>query len=142
MVLSRLEGVRRFGPGWIARCPAHRDRDPSLSIAEGDDSRVLLHCFALCNPLEIVTAIGLTMADLFVRVPNARTSPAEQALLLTRLLDTRRATTWKGIKLELSVIAAACTQLRAGIPLSDIDSQRMLSTSERITAAREVFRGR
>jgi hypothetical protein len=39
--LGDLEKVRRNGAGWIARCPAHEDRSPSLSVREGDDgSRV------------------------------------------------------------------------------------------------------
>jgi hypothetical protein len=58
-VLSRLSGVRELGTGkgWIALCPAHEDRKPSLRIAEGSDGRVLLHCFAGCSPEEIVRAI-------------------------------------------------------------------------------------
>ena len=43
-----LRGRRRAG-GWIARCPAHRDRTPSLSITETADGRLLLHCFAGCS---------------------------------------------------------------------------------------------
>jgi hypothetical protein len=44
-LLSRLDGVRPTGQDqWVARCPAHNDKDPSLSIAEKDD-RVLIHLF-------------------------------------------------------------------------------------------------
>ena len=35
VVLSRLERVRRSGGSWVARCPAHEDRSPSLSVREG-----------------------------------------------------------------------------------------------------------
>jgi putative DNA primase/helicase len=45
---SALAG-RRSGRGWMARCPAHDDRDPSLSIADGTDGRILLTCFAGCS---------------------------------------------------------------------------------------------
>jgi hypothetical protein len=65
-VLALLESVQRNGRGWIARCPAHEDRKPSLSIEEGND-KVLLHCHARCSPEAVVKAIGLTMADLFAR---------------------------------------------------------------------------
>ena len=58
-VLDRLDGVRRTRRGWSARCPVHRDRSPSLSIAEGDGGRLLLHCFAGCAYDEIVTALDL-----------------------------------------------------------------------------------
>ena len=47
--LARALGGRRSGHGWVARCPAHRDRQPSLSIADGADGRILLTCFAGCS---------------------------------------------------------------------------------------------
>jgi hypothetical protein len=44
-----LVDAKRAGPGkWLAHCPAHSDSSPSLSIREGMDGRVLLHCFAGC----------------------------------------------------------------------------------------------
>ncbi len=50
----------------IARCPAHEDRLPSLSLAEGADGRALLHCFAGCDTgAEILPALGLAWSDLF-----------------------------------------------------------------------------
>ena len=66
-VLDALEGVRPTGEGrWIARCPAHADRSPSLSVATGDDDdRVLLHCFAGCATDDIVAGLGLEVRDLF-----------------------------------------------------------------------------
>ena len=63
--LSRLEGVRRSGAGYVARCPAHDDRRASLSVAEGDDGRILLTCFAGCDTQAVCAALGLTLADLF-----------------------------------------------------------------------------
>jgi hypothetical protein len=57
-VLSRLEAVRRSGAGWVARCPAHEDREPSLSIGIGRAGNVLLHCFAGCAFTDIVAALG------------------------------------------------------------------------------------
>ena len=47
--LDRLEGVRKAGNGYKARCPAHDDRNPSLSVAEGDGGKVLVTCFAGCT---------------------------------------------------------------------------------------------
>lgn len=51
--------------GHMARCPAHEDRNRSLSVAEGDEGRVLLHCHAGCETHAIVERLGLTMGDLF-----------------------------------------------------------------------------
>ena len=69
LVLGRLRGARRSGNGWLARCPAHDDHAPSLSIAEGPDGRVLLRCHAGCETEAVVRALGLSMRDLF---PAAR----------------------------------------------------------------------
>jgi hypothetical protein len=66
-VLSRLKNVKRSGDGYQASCPCHNDQSPSLSISEGSDGRVLLKCFAGCAVDDIVRAIGLTLADLFVK---------------------------------------------------------------------------
>ena len=63
-MLGHLDGVRRSARGWMARCPAHDDRRPSLSIREGR-RRVLLKCFALCTETEIQGAVGLALSDLF-----------------------------------------------------------------------------
>src|ERR1035441_4245935 len=64
-VLGHLEHVKRAGPGkWMARCPAHEDRDPSLSISDAEGN-TLLKCHAGCETGEIVKRAGLTLRDLF-----------------------------------------------------------------------------
>jgi hypothetical protein len=62
--LQRLEMVRRSGHGWMARCPAHDDRTPSLSIRDSDKG-ILLKCWAGCTVSDITDALGLRLADLF-----------------------------------------------------------------------------
>ena len=64
MFISRLDKVSGSAKGWRARCPAHDDRHPSLSIGVGDDDRVLLKCHAGCSTEAVVDALGLTMRDL------------------------------------------------------------------------------
>jgi hypothetical protein len=63
--LSRLKNVSKTSKGWIACCPAHDDQLPSLSVAEGDDNRILLKCHAGCSVSHIVSAMGLELSDLF-----------------------------------------------------------------------------
>lgn len=59
-VLGQLELVRKASSGgWTARCPAHDDRNPSLSVAEGRDGKVLLHCHAGCEYEAIADALGV-----------------------------------------------------------------------------------
>jgi hypothetical protein len=64
-LLDRLEHVKKSGSRWMARCPAHEDRRASLSVREGEDGRVLLHCFAGCPVENIVAGAGLELKDLF-----------------------------------------------------------------------------
>ena len=63
-VLNRLDKVRKNGDGWMACCPAHEDKSPSLSIGEGYDGRVLLNCFAGCEYDSILNALGVSVKDL------------------------------------------------------------------------------
>jgi hypothetical protein len=64
-LLSLLTDVIRVDKNrWKARCPAHRDVNPSLSITETHD-RVLIHCFTGCKVQDIVDKLGLQMSDLF-----------------------------------------------------------------------------
>jgi 5S rRNA maturation endonuclease (ribonuclease M5) len=64
-ILGSLNHVQRSGKGWTARCPAHDDQRNSLSVSQGDDHRILLHCHAGCRPEAIVKALGMDMRDLF-----------------------------------------------------------------------------
>jgi len=50
-----------------------------LTIAEGDDGRVLLHCHAGCTPEAIVSALGLTLHDLMPPVSPSRKRPSQRA---------------------------------------------------------------
>jgi len=63
-IAERLK-AKRNGKGWQAKCPAHEDRNPSLSISEGAGGKVLLKCFANCTHKEVLSALGLTEKDLF-----------------------------------------------------------------------------
>jgi len=70
-ILCHFENVKQTGPAqWQARCPAHDDRHPSLSIGQGHDGRILLKCHAKCATKDILNAIGLTEKDLFADSKN------------------------------------------------------------------------
>ena len=57
-VIARLEGVRKNGNGYMARCLCHEDHDPSLHVWE-EDGRVCAHCFAGCDHRAVRDALGL-----------------------------------------------------------------------------------
>jgi hypothetical protein len=83
-ILSALEGVRQTGTDrWTARCPAHGDRKPSLSIKEVGGGKVLLYCFTGCQYQDIMGAIRERLG-----LPAGQ--PAPQRSPLSRKVDTPR----------------------------------------------------
>lgn len=55
---------RKSGAGWAARCPAHEDHNPSLSMSNGD-GKVLIKCHHGCAVEDVLSSLGLTSGDLF-----------------------------------------------------------------------------
>ncbi len=63
-LISRLDGVKETGHGkYVARCPAHDDKSPSLAIKECSDGRILIHDFAGCETEDVLAAVGLNFSD-------------------------------------------------------------------------------
>jgi len=58
----KIEG--RKADDFMAQCPAHEDGTPSLHVSQGK-TRAVLHCFAQCKSDAIVSALGLTITDLY-----------------------------------------------------------------------------
>lgn len=78
VLLQRLEGVRPSGQGrWVAKCPAHPDKSPSLSVCDRDGI-ILLHCFALCETADVLAAVGLSFSDLYPK-PVGKHYPPKRA---------------------------------------------------------------
>jgi hypothetical protein len=76
-LLARLKGVKERKPGqWTARCPAHNDTNPSLSIALADDGEILLKCFAGCSLEEICSKLGIEPKDSFPNPNWSRKRPS------------------------------------------------------------------
>ena len=64
------------GCGWAARCPAHDDKSPSLSVSEGDDGKTLVHCHAGCTPEDVCQKLGLGLSDLMSNPASRGGAPA------------------------------------------------------------------
>lgn len=129
-LLSRLDKPRQTGPGrWIARCPAHADKSPSLSVRELDDGRILVHCFTGCPVNDVLAAVGLEFTNLFPldshaighANPERRPFPAADVL--------------RALYHETLIVAAAAGFLLEGRPFSDEDRNRLGMALERIQAA-------
>ena len=138
VLLDRLDGVITTGSGWRARCPAHGGKSASLSIAEVDDGRVLMHCFAGCAALDVLAAVGLQMGDLF---PARSRDMSLQGRRARR--DTWRQAGWAAalgvIGREAKVIQIAGHDIAGGRHLSDADIERLALAIVRIDDAREVL---
>src|SRR5258708_7721088 len=119
-VLARLKGVRTSLHGWVACCPAHSDREPSLSIGLGDEGQVLLNCFAGCSLDRIVEAMGITVAELFPKVTSASDSEPEQTQrnVLTLVdLAQDKLLYWKYLlHLDVTEKRAGCLQIPYHLP--------------------------
>ena len=121
LILDRLEGVRKSGAGWIAKCPAHEDRSPSLSVKEGQRG-VMLRCFAGCCFAAIVESMGLRQSDTFYESLSA---PQKQHRATKALL--------KGVCSESLVIVCAASTV--GPPLNAVDMVRLKTAVTRLRAA-------
>ena len=55
--IARALGGRRSGKGWVAKCPAHQDKRPSLSIDEGSNGKALVKCHAGCSQADLIDAL-------------------------------------------------------------------------------------
>ena len=132
-LLSRLEKVKRKGDNsWLACCPAHNDKHPSLGITEKDE-RVLLHCFShQCNVSDIVHAVGLELSDLFpeqIKIEGGRPIkkkrfPAEAIL--------------EALAEEFVIAELGLAALADGGTLNQRAKARMKEASDRFTSARSA----
>jgi hypothetical protein len=128
-LLDRLERVKQTGSGrWLARCPAHQDKSPSLSIRELDDGRVLLHCFGGCEVGDVLAAVGLAMADLFPqRLPGHSYTPSHSRIPASDLLQI--------ISHETTVVATVAADLLSKKTITEADWQRLALAASRIGKA-------
>ena len=134
-ILDRLERVKQTAPGrWLARCPAHEDRSPSLSIRELEDGRVLVYDFGGCSVDDVLAAVGLEMQTLFPeRLPAARTgtgyAPSHSRIPARDLLEI--------ISEETSVVTIVAADFLARRTVTERDWRRLATAAARIGRARD-----
>lgn len=127
-ILQHLDKVKRTGQGrWMACCPAHNDRSPSLSIRELDDGRALIHCFSGCDFLDVLGAVGLSVDVLYPETeieygkPERRPFPANDIL--------------RAILGESTIVYLCAKDVSNGQQLSPGDLDRLLVAVGRIQSA-------
>jgi hypothetical protein len=83
IVLPKLDRVQKTADGFTARCPAHEDNSPSLSLGYGTKHPVILTCFAGCDPDDILKAIGLEWKDLSAPRDEDRKRQGKSSIIAT-----------------------------------------------------------
>lgn len=132
--LPLLQKLRNTGANrWLACCPAHPDKTPSLSIRVRDTGKIDIHCFAGCEGAAIMHAIGLRLVDLYpdrIYPPKGcgkkpRFNPFD---VLAAMSD------------ESLLMAHFASELQKH-PLSEADRKRLFLAQNRFQAANELARG-
>jgi len=124
-LLDRLDKVRANGKSkWVACCPVHGDKNPSMSVAE-KDGRVLCHCFACgANGLEVAKALGLPPSVLFEK-------PIEHGYIPKKVYEK--------LDIDRLVLAGYEEMKKAGKPLSYKDFKRVKLARARVEELESRF---
>ena len=129
--LNKLDKVQGKRGHWIACCPAHEDKRPSLAITETDDGRILLKCFAGCSAYEVVSSVGMDLTDLFPKdqsfTPHNGNKPVKRPFYATDLMRV--------IHFEATIVQIVAFDISEGKKVSETDRQRVRLAYERITEA-------
>jgi hypothetical protein len=134
-LLSRLNKVKRTGPGkWIACCPAHQDRHPSMGIREMDDGRVLIRCYSGCGAADILGAVGLDFSDLFPPKPIEHANPERRPFMPSDVYEVAR--------MEVGVVAIIAADMHKQRAVSDADYDRLLAAANKLSRIAEAAYGR
>lgn len=132
-LLDRLDGVRSTGPGrWLAKCPAHEDRSPSLSIRELNDGRTLINCFAGCGAIDVLDALGLEWSALFPERDHRGFPPSHSKIPARDLLET--------LDHEVMVAALIIHDVIENRGADHSHWQRLAQAYSRISKARDYVR--
>lgn len=132
--LSQRGQIKRAGSGFLACCPVHGDRDPSLSVKRGDDGRALLNCKVGCSFKDIMQALGMRESDAFpedssnvteLRPKGQQATLAEFAAHKKLPIEFVKSLGWSdaagGIAQPYRTRAGAhhCTRIRRGLGIKD-----------------------
>ena len=138
LLLSRLENVQRSGQGWRADCPCGHRAHSALSLAQGDDGRLLLHCFAGCSAADVLGGLGLTLGDVMPErlrdeSPEGRRAARERF----RLASVHGAA--GVLEREASIVLLVACDILRGDVLDGPDVARLIEAADRIGAARRAL---
>lgn len=134
LIISRVEKARQTGrDSWVCRCPAHPDKNPSMTVRETDDGRVLIHCFAGCGVEEIIGALGLSFDALFPDKPIEHGKPLCRPFPAADVLAC--------LEFEAFVVCVAAASMASFGPMDEDMRNRLILARERIEEGRRLALG-
>ena len=134
-ILSRLSKVKRSGKGnWLACCPAHEDKSPSMTLHAADDGRILVRCWAGCSFEEIVGAVGLGWEPWFPpKTEQDRVAAVRRPFPAGDVLEA--------LAFESLVVATLASDMRQLKHIAEPEYDRLLVALERIEEGRRLANG-
>lgn len=139
-LLNRLEKVKNRANGrYIACCPAHSDKNPSLSISVIDDGRILIKCWAGCEVADIVSAVGLSLSDLFPKTLNRYNSESKPNRKPFMAIDVIECV-YTEITISMIIIRRIKARSIKGLDFDLEDMDRLELANDRIATAREYIK--
>lgn len=134
-LLNRLDRVRPMGQSrWIACCPAHGDKHPSLNIKLGENDVVLLQCRSGgCSAHDIVSAVGMDLSDLFPKTDRHHSPRQKYPFSAREVLAA--------LVPESFAIALIAKQMSQGINPDERTLQTLITAVSRVSAAHSYVEG-
>jgi hypothetical protein len=134
-IINRLERVRKVGPDrWMAACPNHTDKHPSLSIRQTGDGTVLIWCFGCgCGGTEVIDALGLTHDELFPPQPIGHKGAIRKPVFKSEVFDL--------ILFECSIVHLIGCDMHSGKQISERDYQRLSESLAKLERIKEAAYG-
>lgn len=134
--LSRCDKVRATGSGtWVACCPAHEDKNPSMTVRELEDGRVLVHCFGGCEVEQILGAVGLTFDALFPDRPprDDHIKPLRRPFPVADVFEA--------VASDVFYVAYMAAAMASGYTLIPVDKKLLEESSRRLMEAHRLALG-
>lgn len=130
-LLSRMQKVKTRGRDkWMACCPAHEDKNPSLAITL-ESGKILMKCWSGCDVESILGAIGMDFSDIMPDHPIYHRSSAKKPTLYAT--DALRI-----LKKESMIITMCAIDIKNKKHIAEDDFNRVMLAMERINAAMEA----
>lgn len=126
-LLNGLQKVKRTSnQSWMACCPSHTDRSPSLSIKDTGEGRLILKCFAGCETIDVLGALGLDWED--VMPPKTEFTPTVKPQKHTIYANDAL----RVVKTEAQIITMAAMDITKGRTINEAEMNRIRLAMKRI----------